>query len=138
MFIGCCCNRSCIGFARPGRYGYFKPASIVFGGFRLLRSHLKLNLCCSLKRAERYTSSDWSRCLLSLPKSIILSRIRSHLFWTCCVSFLVSLFDHFFKVPPFNPIPHTLLGSAMGLLLVFRTNAAYDRFWEARKLKSFK
>src|SRR3712207_6518228 len=36
-----------------------------------------------------------------------------------------------FKLPP---IAHTLLGVALGLLLVFRTNASYDRFWEGRKL----
>ncbi len=29
---------------------------------------------------------------------------------------------------------HTLVGSALGLLLVFRTNSSYDRFWEGRKL----
>lgn len=29
---------------------------------------------------------------------------------------------------------HTLIGLALGLLLVFRTNASYDRFWEGRKL----
>jgi len=32
------------------------------------------------------------------------------------------------------PIPHIVLGTALGLLLVFRTTAAYDRFWEGRKL----
>ena len=32
------------------------------------------------------------------------------------------------------PIIHTLVGVALGLLLVFRTNASYDRFWEGRKL----
>lgn len=31
-------------------------------------------------------------------------------------------------------IIHTLVGVALGLLLVFRTNASYDRFWEGRKL----
>ena len=31
-------------------------------------------------------------------------------------------------------IIHTLVGLALGLLLVFRTNASYDRFWEGRKL----
>lgn len=35
------------------------------------------------------------------------------------------------KLPP---IAHTLLGVALGLLLVFRTNASYDRFWEGRRL----
>ncbi|MEO5926114.1 MAG: bestrophin family ion channel [Bryobacteraceae bacterium] len=29
---------------------------------------------------------------------------------------------------------HSLVGVALGLLLVFRTNASYDRFWEGRKL----
>jgi putative membrane protein len=29
---------------------------------------------------------------------------------------------------------HGLIGVALGLLLVFRTNASYDRFWEGRKL----
>jgi ion channel-forming bestrophin family protein len=29
---------------------------------------------------------------------------------------------------------HALLGSALGLLLVFRTNSAYNRFWEGRKI----
>jgi putative membrane protein len=29
---------------------------------------------------------------------------------------------------------HTLVGAALGLLLVFRTNSDYDRFWEGRKL----
>jgi putative membrane protein len=29
---------------------------------------------------------------------------------------------------------HTLIGVALGLLLVFRTNSSYDRFWEGRKL----
>lgn len=31
-------------------------------------------------------------------------------------------------------VVHGLVGTALGLLLVFRTNASYDRFWEARKL----
>lgn len=29
---------------------------------------------------------------------------------------------------------HTLLGFALSMLLVFRTNTAYDRWWEARKI----
>lgn len=32
------------------------------------------------------------------------------------------------------PIMHTLLGFAISMLLVFRTNTAYDRWWEGRKL----
>jgi putative membrane protein len=32
------------------------------------------------------------------------------------------------------PVMHTLLGAVISLLLVFRTNTAYDRWWEGRKL----
>jgi len=32
------------------------------------------------------------------------------------------------------PIMHSLLGFAISLVLVFRTNTAYDRWWEGRKL----
>ena len=31
-------------------------------------------------------------------------------------------------IPPVDPIAHSLIGLALGLLLVFRTNSAYDRY----------
>ena len=34
----------------------------------------------------------------------------------------------------FAPVVHTMVGVALGLLLVFRTNASFDRWWEGRKL----
>ena len=38
------------------------------------------------------------------------------------------------KIPT---LAHTLVGVALGLLLVFRTNASYDRYWEGRRLVGF-
>lgn len=39
------------------------------------------------------------------------------------------------ELPPAIPLTgHTLVGAVLGLLLVFRTNSSYDRFWEGRKL----
>lgn len=35
-------------------------------------------------------------------------------------------------LPALDPLGHTVLGAALGLLIVFRTNTAYGRFWEAR------
>jgi putative membrane protein len=32
------------------------------------------------------------------------------------------------------PLAHTLIGAALALLLVFRTNASYDRYWEGRRM----
>ncbi len=35
---------------------------------------------------------------------------------------------------PLKPLGHTLIGVALGLLIVFRNNCSYDRYWEGRKL----
>ena len=35
---------------------------------------------------------------------------------------------------PLGPAILSLLGIILGLLLVFRTNTAYDRWWEGRRL----
>ncbi|MEI4471594.1 bestrophin family protein [Frigidibacter sp. MR17.24] len=37
-------------------------------------------------------------------------------------------------VPAVNPTPFSLLGIALSIFLGFRNSAAYDRWWEARKL----
>jgi len=60
----------------------------------------------------------------------ISGRVSFCAIWTVAV---VTVHFHWFPVA----IPlllHTLVGTALGLLLVFRTNASYDRFWEGRKL----
>ena len=35
-------------------------------------------------------------------------------------------------LPASDPLGHSLLGVALGLLIVFRTNTSYDRYWDAR------
>src|SRR5260370_41096377 len=35
---------------------------------------------------------------------------------------------------PSSTVVHSLLGIVLGLFLVFRTNSAYDRWWEGRRL----
>ncbi|MBL8602314.1 MAG: hypothetical protein JNK72_10370 [Myxococcales bacterium] len=47
---------------------------------------------------------------------------------------LVALVDHHWIRMATTEKVHGLVGPALSLLLVFRTNASYDRFWEARKL----
>jgi len=48
------------------------------------------------------------------------------------VTYLLIDFFHF-KIKS-TTVLHSLLGFVISLLLVFRTNTAYDRWWEARKL----
>ena len=82
---------------------------------------------------QRYAAADWAKNIRTLPQSIVLKRIASPLIFNVVVTTIICAINPIFTVPRLISLPHTLLGSALGLLLVFRTNAAYDRFWEARK-----
>ena len=82
----------------------------------------------------RYSSNDWLECLQTLPTSRILKRTKYNIFANFCWSSAVTLLYRSRCITQsLPPIAHTILGSALGLLLVFRTNSAYDRFWEGRK-----
>mmetsp|Transcript_11824 Transcript_11824/g.21509 ORF Transcript_11824/g.21509 Transcript_11824/m.21509 type:complete len:413 (-) Transcript_11824:126-1364(-) len=86
----------------------------------------------SVDTGLRYRSDDWLRNFLSIPKSFVLGRIWFHLRANTLLAALVVAL-HKFGVPAKIPLlGHTLLGSFLGLLLVFRTNSAYARFYEAR------
>jgi len=86
----------------------------------------------SVESGLRYRSDDWIGNLISIPNSFLLRRIRFHLLSNSIVTAVVVMLNRFgynIKIPL---VGHTLLGSFLGLLLVFRTNSAYARFWEAR------
>jgi putative membrane protein len=74
--------------------------------------------------------------LASLTES---SNIRKIIAWTLLISVYaagVAWLDaiYHYELILVSPTFHTLLGVVLGLLLVFRTNTAYDRWWEGRKL----
>jgi putative membrane protein len=53
-----------------------------------------------------------------------------------CVVWAVAVvaFDRHVRPVAIPATVHTLVGTALELLLVFRTNSSYDRFWEGRRL----
>lgn len=74
--------------------------------------------------------------LFFVLKGSILSRIWKVLLVNTTVAILVtivhgSLFDYKITV---TAIPFTLIGLPLAIFLGFRNNAAYDRYWEGRKL----
>ena len=79
-----------------------------------------------------YNPKSWFSQLLAIHGSIapkIILRILLVVLWSAAIVLVHR------KVQPVG-IPstvHTLVGLALGLLLVFRTNASYERFWEGRK-----
>jgi putative membrane protein len=80
-----------------------------------------------------YDAHHWGRHLFSIRGSMvreIISRVFVCTLWAA----VVGLFDEYFIHKTIPAVVHSLVGTAIGLLLVFRTNASYDRWWEGRKL----
>jgi ion channel-forming bestrophin family protein len=77
---------------------------------------------------------SWLTLVFSIKESAI-SRTKYRLLFVFLLSVAVSIVHHFHH-PAFPAIlpSLSLLGVALGIFLGFRNNAAYDRFWEGRKL----
>jgi putative membrane protein len=80
-----------------------------------------------------YDAHDWRTHLFDINGSMvreIMGRVLTCVVWSACV-----VTFHYYVHPVSVPSTvHSLVGVALGLLLVFRTNASYDRFWEGRRL----
>jgi len=87
------------------------------------------------KKQEKIHSGSWLVLLITKPTLYLYTLVKK----TCIMGIYLFLFVEFFKYVGLTqqPIPstlHSVLGIVIGLLLVFRTNTAYDRWWEARKI----
>lgn len=73
--------------------------------------------------------------LLFIIRGSVLPRVLPHLLVLGLFSFLIALLQdrHWVVLPSFSLSPFALLGIALSIFLGFRNNAAYDRWWEARK-----
>src|SRR3954447_22157170 len=79
-----------------------------------------------------YDKHEWTQHLFEVRGSMvreIVGRVSVCMLW----SVAVVAFHHLVRDVHIAPTPHTLVGVALGPLLVFRTNSSYDRFWEGRR-----
>eukprot|EP00903_Cladosiphon_okamuranus_P014888 g13787.t1 len=145
-----CCLRSVTGFGfsgvgalTPTKTGAAADAALVRARFReRTESSWKRKaheITCKVSSPRRYGSADWFSNIQNLPKSRLLYNIKGHLFYNTAFAFAVSMVhfltpQHVIDDLHVSAIPHSIMSGALGLLLVFRTNAAYNRFWEARKI----
>lgn len=101
-------------------------------GLDLSRTTSSLRM--AIKGPVRYSTNDVFECLASWPSSRILKRIRYTLtlltLWALALTSVYKAFKLKYSIP--GSI-HSIAGSALSLLLVFRTNSSYDRFWDGRK-----
>lgn len=80
-----------------------------------------------------YDARKFVRHLFVLQGSVAPKIIWRVLFFAAW-SAAVLCFHRFIRPVEVPATAHTLVGVALGLLLVFRTNASYERFWEGRKM----
>jgi putative membrane protein len=81
----------------------------------------------------QYDPHQWFDHFFDIKGSMvreIVGRVSFLVVWSAAVA----LFHRYVMPVAVPPTIHTLVGLALGLLLVFRTNASYDRFWEGRKM----
>jgi ion channel-forming bestrophin family protein len=83
-----------------------------------------------------YDPKNWVRILLDFPRSPVFKTLFIDVLlagaWGGLVTWLER--DVMRVAVPLGPSILSILGIILGLLLVFRTNTAYDRWWEGRRL----
>lgn len=85
-----------------------------------------------------YNPKNWIHFIFSLHKSDTIRILWKELIYIALLTALITFIEiHFFGSNPRLKnltAVYSLLGFVISLLLVFRTNTAYDRWWEGRKL----
>lgn len=83
-----------------------------------------------------YDPKNWLRVLFDFPRSPVFRTLFFDVLgagaWAALVVWVET--DLFRVAVPLGPSFLSILGIILGLLLVFRTNTAYDRWWEGRRL----
>jgi putative membrane protein len=80
-----------------------------------------------------YKKVPWLRFAFQLKGSVIPS-VMPQVIWCSLFALLISVL-FYYKIPIAQKILGNVIPSVvLGLLLVFRTNTAYERFWEGRKI----
>lgn len=83
-----------------------------------------------------YNPKDWLKLIFIFHKSDTFRMLLPALLIAAAYSTLLTYFSvqmHYLEFKSTTVI-HSLLGFVISMLLVFRTNTAYDRWWEGRKL----
>lgn len=86
-----------------------------------------------------YNSKEWLG-IFSLQKGDTFRKLLPLMIYLCIYTAVIAVLElQVFKLGEKShvrsvPLMHNLLGLALSMLLVFRTNTAYDRWWEGRKL----
>ena len=82
----------------------------------------------------KYNPKEWFSLIFEFHKSDTLRKMIYILLLYCIYSLAIVYVELTYTEFKSTITIHSLIGFVLGLLLVFRTNTAYDRWWEGRKL----
>ena len=88
----------------------------------------------------KYNPKEWFALIFSIDADDTLKKTAPHLIGIALFAYIIAYIQiDYLKIDSNSSfskvnIIHTLLGTVLSLLMVFRTNSAYDRWWEGRKL----
>lgn len=86
-----------------------------------------------MRLSEPKKKHRWFKLVLQIKGSVI-PKIYLRVVCTGVFAFIISIL-YYFNFPVYQPIFGNVIPSiVLGLLLVFRTNTAYERYWEGRRL----
>lgn len=86
-----------------------------------------------------YNPKNWFGIIFQFHKADTIRKLLPLMLVMMIYSLVIAYFEiEYFRLSDKSwvkniPIMHSLLGFAISMLLVFRTNTAYDRWWEGRK-----
>lgn len=85
----------------------------------------------------KYNPKNWIKMIFALHKSDTMRMLWKELIYVGVFTLLLAYVEitYFPNVPALEKLStlYSLIGFVISLLLVFRTNTAYDRWWEGRK-----
>lgn len=81
----------------------------------------------------RYNTKNWFLFLFRHGLKHVRGHFSSVLVVGIYTAFIILAHERFFPELSLDNTVFKMLGIVLGLLLVFRTNSAYDRWWEGRK-----
>ncbi|MGQ0827849.1 MAG: bestrophin family protein [Bacteroidota bacterium] len=85
---------------------------------------------------KAYNPKDWTKLIFDFHRSESFKMILPAMIALAMYSAVLCFVDVEMEIIKFKSttVLHSLLGLVLSLLLVFRTNTAYERWWEGRKL----
>jgi putative membrane protein len=104
-----------------------------------LKFFFHLTCCSNSAPMVSYNPKTWFQLIFHSYSRQVMKTLTPTLIFMAIYSGLVCyLYLDYFELPDIQFHPtiamHSLLGIVLGLFLVFRTNSAYDRWWEGRRL----